>query len=75
MAGRLYLDIIVLPSGRIIQKDIDELEEALSKGIIDESLYKMAWEETNEVMELIKHGNFNLLEIANSHKNQLLKLL
>ncbi len=71
----LYLDIIVLPSGRVIQKDIDELEEALSKGIIDDYLYNMAWAETNEVMELIKQGNFSLLEMSNTHKDQLLKLL
>lgn len=71
----LYLDIIVLPSGKVIQKDIDELEEALSKGIINADLYKMAWQETHEVIKQIQQGEFALFEMSITHKDQLLKLL
>ena len=35
----LYLDVVVLPSGEIIQLDEDELEDALKTGIISKSLY------------------------------------
>ncbi|GLX70259.1 DUF402 domain-containing protein [Paenibacillus glycanilyticus] len=33
----LFLDLIVLPSGAIINKDVDELETALTDGIIDKN--------------------------------------
>lgn len=36
----LFLDIVILPSGEVIQIDADELEEALVKGVIT-SLYMM----------------------------------
>lgn len=38
----LYLDIVVLPYGEVIEKDADELEMAYSKGMIDKSLYDLA---------------------------------
>ncbi|WP_313770624.1 DUF402 domain-containing protein [Bacillus sp. S/N-304-OC-R1] len=40
----LFLDIVLLPSGEVIQKDADELEGAFINGIIDESLYNLAWD-------------------------------
>ena len=69
----LYLDIVVLPDGEIIQLDGDELEEALIKGKISESLYKMAWAENERLFDLIKRGAFQLLELAEIHKDQLLR--
>jgi predicted RNA-binding protein associated with RNAse of E/G family len=71
----LFLDIVVLASGEIIEKDADELEAALSEGIIDESLYKLAWNEFNYLVEQIKTNTFGLINLVNLHKNTLLKKL
>ncbi len=71
----LFLDIIVLPRGGAFQLDIDELEGALSKGIIDKDLYNMTLEETNKILELIKKGEFSILEMAKKHRDYLLKEL
>ncbi|MFJ8103040.1 DUF402 domain-containing protein [Lysinibacillus sp. NPDC096212] len=45
----LFLDLILLPSGEVIEKDADELEEAYLNGIIDKSLYDLAWNELNSI--------------------------
>jgi uncharacterized protein len=71
----LFLDIVVLPTGEVIQKDADELEEALSKGVIDESLYHLAWTEANFLTHLIKNNHFDLIKQSKSHKEILLKEL
>lgn len=71
----LFLDIVVLPSGEIIEKDADELEDAFSKGIIDEHLYDLAWEEMKKLKGLIIEKNFELLRLSNNHKEILVKKL
>jgi predicted RNA-binding protein associated with RNAse of E/G family len=68
----LYLDIIVLPTGEVIQKDSNELEEALSQGIISNLSYNQAWVETHRLTELIKAGNFELLSLSEPHRKILL---
>ncbi len=74
----LYLDIILLPSGEVIQKDGDELEEALLNGIIDRSLYESAWDEVHTLTELINTRSLELLDLSHHHKeflvNELKKL-
>jgi predicted RNA-binding protein associated with RNAse of E/G family len=69
----LFLDIVVLPSGEVFQKDSDELEEALSLGVIDKSLYKLAREEANRLNNLINSGGFDLFTLSVTHKELLLK--
>ncbi|MCM3617674.1 DUF402 domain-containing protein [Sutcliffiella horikoshii] len=64
----LFLDIVLLPTGEVIQKDHDELEEALDNGIIDNSLFSIAWDEANYLTELINTRNFELLNLSNKHK-------
>ncbi|THE12996.1 DUF402 domain-containing protein [Bacillus timonensis] len=71
----LFLDVILLPSGEIIEKDADELENTLSKGIIDKSLYELAWSEMNKIKHLISTNNFNLIKMSNRHKKILFKIL
>ena len=71
----LFLDIILLPSGEVIQKDADELEEAYLNGIIDKSLYILAWEEANNITELINNKSFELLNLSNIHKEILVNKL
>src|SRR5690606_38683525 len=58
----LFLDIVILPTGEIIEKDADELNEALSGGIIDEVQYNIAWKEANRLLELISNNDFDLME-------------
>jgi uncharacterized protein len=71
----LFLDIVLLPSGVIIEKDADELEDALSQGIIDKPLYDLAWNEVKNLKRLISTGKFNLIKLSNSHKEFLSNIL
>ncbi|MBP1994449.1 DUF402 domain-containing protein [Paenibacillus eucommiae] len=71
----LYLDLIVLPTGEVFEKDAAELDEALSKGVISEFAYIQAWEETHRLMELIKAGKFDLLKLTESHLEVLVEKL
>ena len=67
----LFLDIVVLPSGMVIVKDADELEDALEKGIIDKTLHDMAWNEVNKLKSLINKGKLELLNLSIQHKEKL----
>ena len=70
----LFLDIIILPTGEVIIKDVDELNEALAQGVIDEILYQLAWNEKNKIEALIKQGSFTILKLVKTHKDYLLTL-
>lgn len=69
----LFLDLIVLPSGEVINKDTEQLEEALSNGIINKKLYDLAREESTMLNELIKRKEFTLLKLSEEHKEILLQ--
>ncbi|PFG05207.1 DUF402 domain-containing protein [Bacillus sp. es.034] len=71
----LFLDLVLLPSGEIIEKDAEELEDALSKRIIDKNLYDLAWNEVKTIKSLISSANFDLIKLSNSHKEMLFKIL
>ncbi|MNR58500.1 hypothetical protein D3C85_1795150 [compost metagenome] len=71
----LFLDIVVLPSGEVIQKDSEELNEALLNGTIDKSLYDLAKQEASMINSLIKDRNFTLLQLSKEHKDILLQML
>lgn len=71
----LFLDIILLPSGEIIEKDANELEEALSTGVIDQQLYDLAWSEMKTLKSLISAGEFELVKLSSKHKNALTEFL
>ncbi|RBP85997.1 hypothetical protein DFO70_13513 [Cytobacillus firmus] len=71
----LFLDIILLPSGELIEKDADELEEAYAKGVITKSLYDLAWSELNIIKEQIESEKFQLVNLSNQHKDILAALL
>jgi uncharacterized protein len=64
----LYLDLIVLSSGEVIQKDSDELEEALRDGVIDTATYQQAWEEARRILKCIQEGTFRLLDLSERHR-------
>ncbi|RDI39120.1 DUF402 domain-containing protein [Falsibacillus pallidus] len=71
----LFLDIVLLPSGELIEKDADELEVAYNKGIINYSLYDLAWEEQKRIKKLITSGDFPLIRLSSQHKEILLDKL
>ncbi|MCJ8007818.1 DUF402 domain-containing protein [Lederbergia wuyishanensis] len=71
----LFLDIVILPTGEIFIKDEDELDEALSRGSIDEKQYKIAWKEANKLCKLIANDGFDLMKLSRAHKEMLLKKL
>lgn len=63
-----FLDIVVLSSGKVMLMDEEELEEALSTGLIENSLYDLAWKEAKEVIKLVRHGQFDLINMSKAHK-------
>ena len=71
----MLLDVIVLPNGKVILKDIDELEPALFVGVIDETLYNLAYLERDKVLGLINQGRFHLMDLSLKHRDDLLTLI
>lgn len=71
----LYLDIIVLPTGEVIQQDANELEEPLLNGSIDKELYDLAWKEANNLMGLINNGEFKLIDLSIEYRELLVHTL
>ena len=71
----LFLDIVLLPSGEVIEKDADELDMAYSKGMIDKSLYDLACGELINIKRQISKGNFELVNLSNQHKEILIDKL
>ncbi|WP_235863434.1 DUF402 domain-containing protein [Ureibacillus sinduriensis] len=65
----LYLDIAVFPTGEVILMDADELDEALTHGVINKSMHDLAWNEARIIMNLIQQDKFNLIHLARVHKN------
>ena len=71
----LFLDVIVLPNGKVILKDIDELETALFVGVIDKTLYNLAYQERDKLLGLINQGKFHLMDLSLKHRDDLLTLI
>ncbi|MCR2821258.1 DUF402 domain-containing protein [Lederbergia panacisoli] len=71
----LFLDLVILPTGEVIIKDADELDEALSKGIIDKIQYNIAWKEANQLNKLISNNDFDLMKLSTTHKEMLINKL
>lgn len=69
----LYLDVVILPSGEFELLDVDELQDALEVGVIDQASFDLAWEEASRVQELLARGQYNLLMRASTHRYQLLQ--
>ena len=63
----LFLDLIVLPTGMVIEKDIDELKVALKKKVITTSEYELAWTEFDRLKSLLANGFLNLEKLTTSH--------
>ncbi|WP_245251305.1 hypothetical protein [Paenibacillus turicensis] len=56
-----------MPSGDVIQKDSEELDEALLNGTIDETLYNLARKEADLINSLVA--------LSQEHKDILLQKL
>ena len=67
----LFLDIVVLPTGEIIEKDKDELEEALQKDWITKAQYELAYETFHHVLSQIQEGTFQYFDLSLKHHNYL----
>lgn len=69
----LYLDVLVVPDGRVEIVDADELEEALAGGVIDRAQYELAWREARALVTTINEERLPLLQLAHEHRQQLLR--
>jgi uncharacterized protein len=65
----LYLDIVILPSGELILKDEEELNEALRYGQIHKNDFDLAWKTANEVIREYRQGSLDILLLADLHKH------
>lgn len=71
----LYLDLIVLPTGAVIEKDIDELEAALTNNEISGSEYESAWAEFRRLKVLLAEERLKLKELTVPHFKLLTQML
>ena len=60
----LYLDVVVLPSGRIILLDEDELSHAFKNGAISKEDYSEAIKQADLLIKDIKNETNSLLEFS-----------
>ncbi|WP_042472641.1 DUF402 domain-containing protein [Bacillus ndiopicus] len=68
----LFLDIIVFPTGEVIQKDKDELAWALASNLITQQQYERAYQVFNQVLAQIEEGSFPYFFMSSQHRNKLL---
>lgn len=71
----LYLDVTVLPDGRVHLLDENELDDALHNGDITPLDHSLAHEEARRVQAAIREGRFAILDLADAHRAQLTDLL
>ncbi|RCX23504.1 hypothetical protein DFP94_1011103 [Fontibacillus phaseoli] len=63
----LYLDIVVLKNGEVFLLDEDELDDALSRGLITVRDYDMATETAREVLHCIREHQFPYFAMSLDH--------
>lgn len=68
----LFLDIVVLRTGEIIEKDKDELEEALHNNWITKSQYDFAYRVFYQMLKQIHEGTFKYFDLSLKHRDYLL---
>ncbi|MGD8190975.1 DUF402 domain-containing protein [Brevibacillus ginsengisoli] len=71
----IYLDIRVLPTGEVDVLDADEIEEALSQGVITNDQHEKAWKELNRLLALIRNRSFPLITFSRDHLDWALPLV
>lgn len=67
----LYLDVVVVPDGRIHLLDEDELQEAYAEKIVDKQEYEMAYKVANELIQKYssKENIDELAKFSNKYLN------
>lgn len=68
-----FLDLIILPTGEVIEKDADEIEDAFNQQIISKNDFDQAWLEYGKLKKQIEDKRFDLLELAIVHFAELSK--
>ena len=63
----LFLDLIVLPTGEIIEKDIHEIEVAYNTRVIPDDEFDLAWKEFNRIKMMLADKRFDLLKLTKQH--------
>ncbi|MCM3742620.1 DUF402 domain-containing protein [Sporosarcina luteola] len=63
----LFLDLIMLPTGEIIEKDIDELEAAHNNQVITDEEFALAWAEFERLKTMLAHNSLKLLRLTKEH--------
>ena len=54
----LYLDVVLLSSGKVYVLDEEELEDAYKSGDVTKEEYELAWHTTKWILATIKIVNF-----------------
>lgn len=67
----MFLDLIVLPTGEVIEKDADELEEALQNGHITKEEYMQSWEDFRLLKNKIVENELDLANLTQKHFQEL----
>ena len=69
----LYLDVVLLPNGKIYVLDEDELEDAYKSGDVTKEEYELAWYTTKWIIAAIKIMNF--IDFNIGRRNQKVKMI
>ncbi|WP_407083016.1 hypothetical protein [Paenibacillus polygoni] len=69
----LYLDVIVLPNGKYLIKDIDELEDALNTNVIEQADYLLAKNTMKDLMKNLHSMSLSFMKSSQEHLHLLLK--
>lgn len=59
----LYLDVVLLPSGKVYILDEEELEDAYKSGDVTKEEYELAWYTTKWILAAIKNSEFYWISI------------
>ncbi|MDV2581801.1 DUF402 domain-containing protein [Alkalibacillus haloalkaliphilus] len=71
----LFLDIVVLPNGQVFLLDEDELQQAFNKGIVNEEMFNLAYNEANRILQLVELNQLEVLKLSKNHKELLISKL
>lgn len=69
----LYLDVIVLPNGKYLIKDIDELEDALNTNVIEQADYLLAKNTMKDLIKNLHSMSLSFMKSSQKHLHLLLK--
>lgn len=69
----LFLDIVLLNTGRIFLLDKDELDEALEEKVITKNQYELAKEIANKILESLPNKKEELDKLTRKYLEKLIK--